>query len=335
MPSNRDEMSLFSVFILILLLSSTISADRCHPDDKKALFRIKKAFNNAYIFASWTHDTDCCEWYLVKCDDTTHRIYSLAVSSDDKVSGHIPDAVGDLPYLESLTFLRLPKLTGPIPQSILKLKNLNFLWLSHNNLTGPIPDFLGYLPKLTYINLSVNKLTGHIPSSLSKLHALGALFLERNYLSGPIPESFQGFKNNPDFYLKLAKNQLSGPIPKSLGGINFTLLDISRNMLTGDASVFFGRNKGLQTVDISRNKFSFDLTKVGLPKTLNTLELSHNMIYGNLPPTLAKLPMLQRFNVSYNRLCGKIPTGGDLNRFDKYSYAHNKCLCGSPLPPCK
>jgi hypothetical protein len=24
-----------------------------------------------------------------------------------------------------------------------------------------------------------------------------------------------------------------------------------------------------------------------------------------------------------------------LKRFDEYCYAHNKCLCGSPLPACK
>ncbi|XP_021723947.1 polygalacturonase inhibitor-like, partial [Chenopodium quinoa] len=305
------------------------------PKHLLALFNIKKAFNNAFIFASWTHNTDCCEWYLVKCDEVTHRIYSLIVDKDDKVSGPIPDAVGDLPYLTDLTFLGLPKLTGPIPHAISKLKNLESLWLSHNNLTGPIPDFISHLTKLTYINLSVNKLTGPIPPSLSSLHKLGTLFLERNLLKGPIPESFGEFKNNPDFYLKLAKNQLSGPIPKSLGAVNFTNLDLSRNMLTGDASVFFGKNKGLQWIDISSNKFSFDLTKVGLPKTLNNLLLSHNQIYGSLPPALVKLPMLQQFNVSYKRLCGKIPTGGELNQFDKYSYVHNKCLCGSPLPPCK
>lgn len=336
---HHHQISLVSItlFLLLLLLSSSLEAakEKCHPNDKKTLFKIKKAFNNAYTFASWTHDTDCCEWYLVSCDEKTHRIDSLKVSDDDEVAGPIPDAVGDLPYLEQLTFLNLPKLTGHIPQAISKLKNLKSLWLSHNNLTGPIPNFLGQLKNLDYINLSVNKLTGPIPPSVSSLPKLGALFLERNQLSGTIPESFGMFKNNPDFYLKLAKNQFSGSLPKSLGAVNFTVLDLSRNMFTGDASMLFGANKGLQTIDISRNKFSFDLTKSEFPKSLISLELSHNMIYGSIPPSLAKVPYLQQFNVSYNRLCGKIPTGGDLNRFDKYSYAHNKCLCGSPLPPCK
>ncbi|XP_074306992.1 polygalacturonase inhibitor-like [Silene latifolia] len=336
LPKMAIHQNVFALSILILFfISSTFSAERCHPDDKKTLFRIKQAFNNVYEFASWTHDSDCCEWYLVQCDERTNRIISLSVRDDNEVAGRIPDAVGDLPYLESLGFINLPKLIGPIPQAVTKLKYLKSLWISHTNITGPIPAFLSKLTKLDYINLSVNKITGPIPASLAYLPKLGALFVERNLLTGPIPDSFGQFKNNPDFYLRLARNQLSGPIPKSIGEADFTELDISRNSLTGDASVFFGKNKGLQRADLSRNKFTFDLSKVELPKSLNNLELSHNKIYGSLPISLVKIPNLQQFNVSYNQLCGQIPKGGELNRFDKYSYVHNKCLCGAPLPPCK
>ncbi|XP_020245431.1 uncharacterized protein LOC109823566 [Asparagus officinalis] len=41
------------------------------------------------------------------------------------------------------------------------------------------------------------------------------------------------------------------------------------------------------------------------------------------------------FNVSYNRLCGEIPSGSVTAKFDEFSYLHNKCLCGAPLPACK
>ena len=97
---------------------------------------------------------------------------------------------------------------------------------------------------------------------------------------------------------------------------------------------FFGGSEGLQGVDLSRSQFSFNISEVVFPKDVENLDLSHNKIYGTLPPSLAKLSNLQQFNVIYNRLCGPILTGGNLDRFDKYCYAHNKCLCGSPLPPC-
>ncbi|KAJ8448498.1 hypothetical protein Cgig2_012142 [Carnegiea gigantea] len=246
------------------LLSSALSAELCHPDDKKA-------------------------------------------PSESRKPSTMPTCSPRGPL--TLTAVTV----GPIPQAIARLKYLQSLWISHTNITGPVPGFLGQLTELYYINLSVNKLTGTIPPSLSNLHKLEAIFLERNQLTGSVPESFGGLKNNKDLYLRLAKNTLSGPLPKSPGPVDFTAIDLSRNQLTG-----------LQDVDLSTNQFSFNISEVVFLKD----------IYGTLPLSLAKLSNLQLFNVSYNRLCGPIPTGGNLDRFNKYCYAHNKCLCGSPLPPC-
>jgi hypothetical protein len=64
------------------------------------------------------------------------------------------------------------------------------------------------------------------------------------------------------------------------------------------------------------------------------LDLNHNNITGSIPVEMTALN-LQFLNVSYNRLCGKIPVGGKLQSFDYSSYFHNRCLCGSPLPSCK
>ncbi|KAK9671090.1 hypothetical protein RND81_12G006200 [Saponaria officinalis] len=320
----------------LILLQSSLSAELCHPNDKKTLFQIKKSFNNAYEFASWTPDTDCCtDWYLVKCDETTNRVTSLTVSDDNEVTGSIPEIVGNLQYLEYISFQNLPKLTGTLPKTLVNLKYLKSLWITKTNLSGQVPPFLGQIPKLNYINLRYNNLSGQIPASLSNLRELGYLALDGNHLTGPIPPSFGLFSKNQDFYLRLSRNKLTGPIPKTLQGIDFTELDLSRNQLSGDASIFFGKTKKSQRVYLSRNQFSFDLTKVEFSKTLNIIDLSHNMIYGSLPPTLAKIPYLQQLDVSYNKLCGKIPTGGELKRFDKSSYVHNKCLCGTPLPKCK
>ena len=128
---------------------------------------------------------------------------------------------------------------------------------------------------------------------------------------------------------------LSGPIPKSMGNLNFSFLfDVSRNKLEGDASFLFGKSKAVSTMDLSRNQFEFDISRVEFSTNLTTLDLNHNKIYGSLPSSLTKLA-LQSFNVSYNRLCGAIPQGGRLQEYDMYAYFHNKCLCGAPLPPCK
>lgn len=99
--------------------------------------------------------------------------------------------------------------------------------------------------------------------------------------------------------------------------------------------MLFGANKTTQQLDVSRNLLAFDLSKVVFQTSLIALDLNHNQIYGSIPVGLTAVDFLQGLNVSYNRLCGEIPQGGRLQRFDVDSYFHNKCLCGSPLPSCK
>lgn len=323
--------SLFLIVFLYETSPATSATEKCNANDKKALLQIKQSLNNPYQLASWDPNTDCCDWYVVQCNPNNNRIIDLNLFSAN-ISGQIPAAVGDLPFLETLVFRKLTNLTGPIPLAIAKLSNLKLLRLSYTNLSGSIPTFLTQLQKLTFLDLSYNDLTGSIPSALSQLHNLNALHLDHNQLTGNIPNSLGKLTGNtPDLYL--SNNRLTGPIPASLGYLNFTVLDLSRNLLQGDISFLFGANKTIQIVDLSRNTFEFNMSNVVFPESLTSLDLNHNRIAGSLPEGLTELN-LQYLNVSYNRLCGQIPVGGQLQGFDASSYANNKCLCGSPLPPC-
>ncbi|VFQ98027.1 unnamed protein product [Cuscuta campestris] len=338
---------LFFFFSFLLLPSSifaAIPAHRCHPDDQKVLLQIKNHFHNSSLFSTWTPQNDCCKWRIVSCKKipktTVYRVNFLEIDGADDLVGRIPSLVGDLPYLETLIFRNLPNLTGPIPEAISKLTHLKFLLLNWNNLTGPVPDFLSRLPNVGTISLNDNRLSGPIPGSLGRLRNLKGLDLSNNNLTGGIPESFGAF--DPGSQLTLSNNRLSGPIPRSLGRVNFEILEVAGNELTGDASFLFGEKKTeLAHLDLSRNRLSFDLTNVVMPvgvlnSSLLVLDLSHNMIYGRLPDWLGRVPVLYQFNVSYNQLCGPIPTaGGKLQGFDPSSFGHNKCLCGPPLAPCK
>ncbi|KAL5728341.1 hypothetical protein ACHQM5_001437 [Ranunculus cassubicifolius] len=323
--------SLLSCLLFSLLtISLSATSQRCHPSDYKVLMQIKKDLGNPYLLASWTPNTDCCEWYCLECNEKTNRVDTLLIQDDDVLSGSIPPAVGDLPYLQTLVFRKLPKLTGTIPNAIAKLKHLSFVRLSWSKLTGPVPDFFSQLPELEYLDLSFNQLTGTIPPSFSKLAKLGALHLDRNNLTGTIPESYGHFVGTvPDLYL--SHNHLTGTIPKSFANMHFVRIDLSRNKLVGDASFLF--NYGMtEILDISRNMLEFDFSKVKIPvKHVNTLDINHNKIYGSIPKDIAKTVFLSTFNVSYNNLCGKIPTGGRMDHFDESTYIHNKCLCGKPL----
>ncbi|XP_042510568.1 polygalacturonase inhibitor-like [Macadamia integrifolia] len=335
-------LSLFPLISTILFLSflptpsfsrSLATSVRCNKHDYNALMRIKAALHNPYHLASWVPNTDCCDWYSVECDSTTNRIVTLSIFQAN-ISGQIPEAVGDLPYLNYVMFHHITNLTGTIPSTLTNLKHLTTLRLSNTNLSGPIPSFLSQIPSLDFLELSFNQFSGSIPSSLSSLANLTDLHLDRNSLTGSIPESFGKFKQ-PSLSLYLSHNQLSGEIPKSLGDVDFNTIDLSRNMLQGDASMLFKANGSTEGIDLSRNHMlEFDLSKVEFAKNLQHLDISHNKIYGSIPEAITGLD-LQYLNVSYNRLCGKIPQGGKVQNFDSYSFYHNKCLCGSPLTACK
>ncbi|CAL5362828.1 unnamed protein product [Camellia sinensis] len=328
-------MTLFSILSLSLLISLSLPSsslsepEHCNSEDKKVLLEIK-ATQPEYL-ASWNPAIDCCDWAGVECDETTSRVIALAIFGGN-FSGQIPPVVGNLKYLESLVFRKLPNLTGKIPFAITKLIHLKEIRLSWTNLSGPVPSFFALLKNLTFLDLAFNNLTGSIPPELAQLTNLGAIHLDRNKLTGTIPESFGKFTGTvPDLYL--SHNQLTGPVPKSFGNLNFTVLDFSRNQLSGDLSFIFGSNKTIQIVDFSGNMFEFDLSNIVFPASLTSLDFNHNKIFGSLPVDLTALNF-QFLNVSYNRLCGAIPTGGKLQSFDLTSYFHNRCLCGAPLPVC-
>nr|DAD42251.1 TPA_asm: hypothetical protein HUJ06_000481 [Nelumbo nucifera] len=104
------------------------------------------------------------------------------------------------------------------------------------------------------------------------------------------------------------------------------------NKLTGDASMLLRPDSSVRWIVLSDNRLNFDMSKVRFPQNLTGLYLSHNRIRGSIPEEITKLELLQVFDVSYNRLCGRIPVGGNVQQLGNYSFVHNRCLCGPPLP---
>lgn len=326
------------LILFIPSLSVTVS-EKCNPQDKKALLQIKTELGNPTQLSSWNPTTDCCQptWQGVSCDtDTqTYRVNNLDLSDLALPGPHpIPPSIANLPSLNFLSLSGIPNLVGTIPPAIAKLTKLRYLYITHTNISGEIPEFLSQIKTLVTLDFSHNNLTGPLPASLSSLPNFVGITFNGNRLTGAIPDSYGSF-SKLFTSLTLSDNRLSGKIPASLAKLNLAFVDLSRNMLEGDASVLFGSGKETQKILLGRNSLAFDVGKVGLSKNLEALDLRNNRIYGTLPRGLTALKYLHKLNVSYNSLCGEIPQGGNLQRFDVSSYGHNKCLCGSPLPACK
>ncbi|KAI3697369.1 hypothetical protein L6452_30342 [Arctium lappa] len=328
------------MLLLFLLLSSSliVLAERCHPDDKAAILKFKNSFSNGpELLPMWSLDRDCCS--IFDCDEVINRVVDFSLTYSN-LAGTIPDAIGDLTYLKTLRLHKMPFLVGEIPRAVVRLKHVTFFDISWTNVSGHVPPFLAELKSVMFIYLSYNNLSGPIPSSLSTLPNMIGLDLSRNRLVGPIPESFGHLVSPALQGLSLSHNMLSGEIPTSLGNMIIYRIDLSRNNLSGDASMLFGASKNTSEINISRNNFEFDFSRVSfMTETLVTLDVSHNKIYGKIPSQILKAFMLQALNVSYNRLCGEIPSGWKLryrsDGFDNSSFVHNRCLCGSPLTQCK
>ncbi|CAL4896186.1 unnamed protein product [Urochloa decumbens] len=311
---------------------------QCHSGDRAALLAVKAALGNASYFVSWTPDIPCCHWLGVRCDaDATRRVVSLAIMRDAGVTGSIPGAaIARLAALRELLFLHVPGVSGPIPSSLARLSALTDLTISSTGVSGPVPASLGELRALRSLDLSFNSLTGGIPASLAALPNLSAINLGRNSLTGAIPPLLLSKSAGEEAFLTLSHNDLTGTIPPEFAAVSFVQVDLSRNALAGDASFLFGKGKGkrmLVAANLSRNALSFDMSKLELPNRLESLDVSHNEIRGGVPAAAGNLSQLMVFNVSYNRLCGELPSG--MASFEVYSFQHNKCLCGAPLPACQ
>ncbi len=99
------------------------------------------------------------------------------------------------------------ELSGPVPQEIENLTNLEVLWLSDNQLTGSIPHEIENLTNLVSLGLSDNQLTGSIPSEMESLTNLIFGYLYDNQLSGIIPDEIC------NTFVNIRNNQLCPPYP--------------------------------------------------------------------------------------------------------------------------
>ncbi|GFQ01226.1 LRR receptor-like serine/threonine-protein kinase fls2 [Phtheirospermum japonicum] len=111
--------------------------------------------------SSWNVEVDCCKWKSVVCSNLTGHVLEL--------------------HLQSYDLSR--RLHGRINPSLLNLKHLKYVDLSHNNFEETIPSFIGSLTSLEYLDLSGNSLRNEISHSIGNLTSLHTLDLSYNQLS--------------------------------------------------------------------------------------------------------------------------------------------------------
>ncbi|CAO2837957.1 unnamed protein product [Amaranthus hypochondriacus] len=258
---------------------------------------------------------------------------------DNKIYGHIPTTIGNFVNLQVFTASH-NQLSGVIPESIGKLKYLGKLFLYGNHLSGPVPSSIGNLTELVLVDLSLNRLEGVIPTSLKNCNSLNGLSFSQNNLTGVIPSQVFLSLSSMLVQFSLAGNRLSGSLPAEIGKLqNLVELDISDNLLTGEIPSELSSCVALQTLLMQGNSFQGSIpSSLSALKGIRSLDLSRNNFSGEIPGFLANFS-LEMFNLSYNNLEGKVPTGGIFNNITGFSVLGNIKLCGGiaelKLPTCE
>ncbi|KAL2930916.1 hypothetical protein RDABS01_036326 [Bienertia sinuspersici] len=139
-----------------------------------------------HVLDGWDlNSVDPCTWYMVACSSEGFVISLNPVSWYWKFNSSSFNIC--LTTLRLYSSMQNNHLSGPIPDEIGKLQELQTLDLSGNQLNGQIPGSIGYLGRLSYLKLSRNKLSGQIPQRVANLTGLSFLDLSFNNLTGPTP----------------------------------------------------------------------------------------------------------------------------------------------------
>lgn len=140
-----------------------------------------------------------CEWYGLSCGDTYDSVQAewldqyFPLEVLDLQTNNLAGALsGEIFGLETLKVLQLSgneRITGSLPDDVGELGSLQELDLSGNAISGSLPPGIYGWSELTSIRLSSNALAGKLSNDIGSLSKLTSLELHSNVLSGTVPET--------------------------------------------------------------------------------------------------------------------------------------------------
>lgn len=181
--------------------------------------------------------------------------------------------------------------------------SLKVLDLSYNRLFGQLPSF-NFVYDLQVLKLSNNGFSGFVPNGLLKGDSLvlTELDLSGNNLSG----SISLITSTTLSILNLSSNALSGELPLLTGSC--AVLDLSRNEFGGNLTRL-AKWANIEILDLSQNRLTGSIPEVTSQfLRLNYLNLSHNFLNSSLPKVITQFPKLTVLDLSFNQLVGPLLT---------------------------
>ncbi|XP_019101348.1 PREDICTED: receptor-like protein 12 [Camelina sativa] len=224
--------------------------------------------------------------------------------SSNGFAGQVPSSIRNLPKLTKLQ-LSHNKLTGNLAPLVQNLTNLSALDLSFNQFSGTIPSSLLTMPFLSYLDLSENHLTGSFEISNIFSSKLETLQLGNNHFEAEIIDHISKLVSLQ--YLSLSSLNISHPIDLKIfySLKSLSHLDLSGNSLTPtsmNSDIEFP--KDMEVLLLSGCNISEFPRFLKPLKKLWYLDLSNNIIKGDVPDWLWSLPLLVSLDLHNNSFTG-------------------------------
>ncbi|XP_020411858.1 probable LRR receptor-like serine/threonine-protein kinase At4g36180 isoform X2 [Prunus persica] len=284
-------------------------------------------------------------------DLTNFLSLKYLVLGGNKLSGRIPENIGQMSKLEAIDFGG-NSLEGVISEihfsKLFKLKylslssnslvlNFHFDWVPPFQLESIIlrsckmglsfPKWLQTQKSVLILDISDNGITDTIPSWIWDLsHKLFVMDLSHNQIRGTIGNLRSEFPPK----LNVSWNQLEGPIPSALSKVTF--LDLSNNKFSVAAASFLCTTKdsSLAFLDISSNHIFGELPDCWIHfKKLVFLDLSNNSLSEKIPTTMGYLFSIETLRLNNNGFVGELPSQlKNCRNLTLFNLAENK-LSGS------
>nr|XP_023926935.1 receptor-like protein EIX2 [Quercus suber] len=240
------------------------------------------------------------------------------------MSGKIPTWICNQTYSYGI-FMENHYFEGQIPCETITVE---FLDISHNLLDGSLP--LWSSTQLRPLHLEENNFSGLIPEPFLNMSELLTLDISDNKLSRSIPSTIKTYF--PGQYLTVLdtvfwfyKAKYWEDFSLEFVGFFTYFLDVEVNFVSKYR--LHSYKGGILTYMSGSIPKSFsNLIEV------ESLDLSHNRLSGEIPPQLIELTFLAVFSVACNNLSGRTPDmKAQFGTFDASSYDGNPFLCGVPL----
>ncbi|XP_059624085.1 LRR receptor-like serine/threonine-protein kinase HSL2 [Cornus florida] len=227
------------------------------------------------------------------------------------------------------------KFSGTIPESYGDCDSMNYIRVYTNQLSGEIPVRFWNFSGLEFIDLGNNRFEGSVSPSIAGSHGLTQLLISGNNFSGEFPAQICNLKKLA--VIDASRNQISGELPSCITKLKkLQTLDLRDNAFTGEIPSTVSPWRELTELNLANNKLTGKIpSELGNLPVLTYLDLAGNSLSGDIPAELTKLK-LNKFNVSDNKLGGKVPVGFNQEFFLR-SLMGNPNLCSpdlKPLPSC-